>query len=338
MRVIVIGLIFFLLSLTIIANSQENEQNFLHITPDNIGQLQQIAILEYDLDGTIKAVSHLEFHPTQPLLLSQEFNETIRIWDLRQFEFVEALPLPTEYSTAFAMSPDGENMVYGGWDFEQQPDFATLNLWNFEQNENELIVRDWQFSIKEVTYNRDGSMFAAYGWQHDGQIRLWSSDDLSEPIPLSGHGENVSHIAFTEDNHLVTSGEDREVRIWDVQSQEIIRIIDGYFFVVHPSEPIIVVSDVNTLGDKPSTTLYDIDQPDVSVIRNFEGLPFAFSPAGDIVAVTSDGLWLNNFETGERLAKLSDYGSRTIAFSPDGRMIATTENLGTISIWAIPEG
>jgi WD40 repeat protein len=90
-------------------------------------------------------------------------------------------------------------------------------------------------------------------------------------------------------------------------------------------------------GDEPLAIVFNLDQLDVSTERSFDGVPFAFNPTGEIVAVSSDdGVWLCDFETGEKLFKLRDYSSRVIAFSPDSRFIAAVEGLGSISIWAVP--
>lgn len=321
------------------ADGQDVETEYLPITLENVDLLEQIAVLEFDLDGDVKAISQLSFHPTQPQLFSQEFNETVRVWNIETFEFIEALPLPVEYSTAFALSPDGEALIYGGWDFEQQPDFATINLWDLQSSVNSQLIRESQQSVDLIVFNHDGTMFATAGLPSQGQIQVWEPESET-PIFETGYWNDVYQMAFTADNQLITAGQNREVSqidVWNLDIQEPENTIDGYFFSLHPSEPIMLVTNSESPDYEPLTVEFNLDELDVPIERDFDGVPFHSNPTGEVVAVSSDdGVWLCDFETGEKLFKLRDYGSHVIAFSPDNRFIATVNGLGSITVWGIP--
>lgn len=340
-RLFLIILLFSFLSIPLVT-AQDAEIVYLPITLENINRLERIAILDHELDDTVKAISQLAFHPTQSWLLSQEFNETVRVWNMDEFNFVEALPLPTVYSTNFAISPDGETLVYGGWDFESQPDFATINVWNFETQENLQLVRDGQYSVDILAFNPAGTLFATAGLPFQGAIRVWSTES-GELIFETDYWLHVFQIAFTTDNLLITAGQDEDesqIRIWNIETQELVDTLHGYYFVLHPSRQYIIVTNNDSQGDTSNTTLYDLQDMDNSNLREFSGTPFAFNPSGEIVAVSSsDGVWLNDFETGERLVQLRDFGTQILAFSPDNRFVAVPSEeggLGTIDIWGIP--
>lgn len=62
----------------------------------------------------------------------------------------------------------------------------------------------------------------------------------------------------------------------------------------------------------------------------------AWSPDGKAVAVTGEGLYLWNIETGESITATdtaANRGSLDLAFSPDGAMIATAETNSVITLW-----
>lgn len=338
-QLFMIMFVLFALS-TIFLQAQDITNDYEVISPDNADQLQEIAVLQYDLDGNRKAINELEFHPTLPLLFSEEAKETVRIWNLETVEFVEALPFPVDYSTAFAISPNGENIVYGGWNLlaRPQPNFASVNIWNMKDRQDTLLLREGQYNFSYIVYSDDGMMFAAAGWSVD-TIRVWKVDDTT-PLVFTGHGWTIYKIAFTHDNRLITTGEDSEVHIWNIETQELERVIVGFGFLLDPKNSFVIVMsrDPQSTAFKEIYTLYDLSDPDFTKPLEFDGLPLEFNPAGDIVVINVSGdIWLVNYETSKMLIRIdAAFATPAIAFSPDGRFIATVRSLDAISIWGIP--
>lgn len=60
---------------------------------------------------------------------------------------------------------------------------------------------------------------------NDGSIRLWNYQTGEELKVLNGHDSFVYSLACTPEGHLVSSGEDRSVRIWDKLSAELKQVI-----------------------------------------------------------------------------------------------------------------
>lgn len=329
-----IGLLLIFLGTTVVYS--QDAEAYLPINMHNIDSLEIVATFDIDTDGNRNGISTLQFHPLNGVLYSVEFNESIRTWDMDSFEFIETLNLPTEYVTTFSIHPDGELLIYGGWDIEAQPDFTTLNRWEIDQRENELLLRQGDEGINEIAFSPDGGLFAVVELESP-VIQIWTTETFEQVALLSGHNEPVNHIAFLTNEQLISSGDDGQVHIWDVNNGVMLHTFEGHFFVSHPSEQSLLISTENEFQiiHLSESGMFE------AIPYSISGSPFAFNPAGDILAVVEEGeVWLYDFQEGERIRSVGGYFGNfppPIAFSSDGYFLATPGSpLGSVSIWAVP--
>ena len=320
----------------VLGTSAQQSSNYLPINMENVERLEEIVTLDVDIDDTRRAIRQVTFHPSENILYSLEVSESIRIWEMDSFQLVEVLNLPTLYSTRFAIDPVNDSIVYGGWDLSDQPDFATLNHWQIHEEENTLIFRQGDENIEHIVISPDSSKFAVAGWD-DYSIRIWDSNSLEPITELTGHAERVTKIAFLDDERLISSGEDSLVHIWNIDAGEILQSFTGYFFVLHPSNEFLLTSFRS--GVERHHAIIDLEDSENSTPYEVTGSPFAFNREGDLIAVVDEaGIWLNNFESGEKLIKIGDYNGvfpPPIDFSLNGTYVATLRGLDKIVIWTV---
>ncbi len=142
----------------------------------------------------------------------------------------------------------------------------------------------------------------------DGTIRVLDVPGLDEQAILRGHKGAVRTLAFSPDARtLVSSGQDRLVLVWNSARGEVVRNL---------SEP------------------------------GFNAVQFAaLSPDGRMVAVAEPGwspqdVTLLDTETGliKRRLKGGQQGVGAIAFSPDGRTLASAGADRRITLWNVATG
>jgi WD40 repeat protein len=331
-----IGLLLSLLSVTVSLGQELND--YLPINIQNVENLQEISILDFDLDDNRNGIKQIVFHSSNELLYTLEFNESIRKWDMNSFEFIEVLNLPTEYATSFAIHPEGETIIYGGWDFEEQPDFATLNHWEISQEQNEILLREGDENIEQIEFNPDGNLFATTGWDN-GSIQIWNSVSYEIVGILSGHSGSVTNIAFLTNNQLISSGQDGKINIWNISDGQITQVLEGYFFIIRPSGEILLYSTGHA-DEVYQIVQLSTDGTTVYAPYSISGSPFAFNQTGDILAGVEGGqIWLYDFQTGEKIIHIGEYGGNfppPIGFSSDEHFLVVQNSLGSIAVWSIP--
>jgi RNA polymerase sigma factor (sigma-70 family) len=255
----------------------------------------------------------------------------VELRDPRTGEVRKQLPPVGRPPQALAFSPDGMTLAAGGWD-------GTVDQFDVATGQRKGAVAGHRGEISAVAVSRDGRLVAS-GGESDGVI-VWDAATGQVRHRLAGRsGQNgrIDEIAFAADDRSVRAGGwDYTVREWNLDTGKLQREkrFEGVGFrfapdgrtVAHGKGPKVVVSDLST--GKP--------------LHKFDGaedwVTAAYSPDGTLLACAGkeqDGtihLW--DTATGKlaRSVKGQEDGPRAVAFSPDGRLLATGGGYRRVSV------
>lgn len=229
-------------------------------------------------------VKGIDCHPTEPWILTTLYNGKIEIWSYATNTLVKSIQvtdLPVRAGRFIARknwivvgSDDFQIRVYNYntgekiTQFEAHPDYIrsiavhgtlpyiltssddlTVKLWNWDNNWRlERTFEGHQHYIMSVNFNpKDPNTFASACL--DRTVKVWS---LSSPTPnytLVAHDvKGVNYVDYypqADKPYLITSSDDKTIKIWDYQTKSCVATLEGHlanvsFAVFHPELPLII--------------------------------------------------------------------------------------------------
>lgn len=207
-------------------------------------------------------------------------------------------------------------------------------------------------AINAIAFSPDGKILAS--GHEDAAVRLWQVSDGELVGTLYGHTASLLSLAFSPDGQtLATGSNDQTVRTWRTSDWGLERSLDTQCFVIG----VAFSPDGQTLVAGCSWNAVKLFRvSDGSLVPGWEtvaGSSFAFSPDGQYLAVGQS--MLNTTQ----LIRVSDVnpifslvnppndpsaiGTSTrqitsLAFSPDGTLLAAASADRSVGLWRISDG
>jgi WD40 repeat protein len=251
------------------------------------------------LSGHTARVSRVAISPDSTLVASASGDGTVRVWSMLREEQVGMFPAWREKfaaARAVAFSADGRIVASGA-------DDGIVKLWIVGEQKEVRVLDEQPLPVTGLAFY-GGSLASSTGdWrnnQRPGELRLWEVASGRELALLKGHASEIKCVAIDPKGRLLAStASNGDVRLWDL-----------------------------------------VDRTELRTIR-----PDSMSGS---LAFSSDGQWLamGHFSGSVTLWDVRDgvlieryvghsKGVPGIAFSPDGKTIATTGTDGKLGLWPV---
>ncbi len=313
------------------------------------------------LVGHTENVDSLAFSPDgRRIASSGSFDNTISLWDTETGTQTAVLKGHTDVVNSVAFSPDGRTVASASG-LEAFVSFRTFDdtvrLWDAATGKQTVVLQGHTGSVNKVAFSPDGRIIAS--GSNDNTIRLWDVTTGTQTALLQGHKSWVESLAFCPDGRtLATVGSDA-IRLWDTvtgkQTAVLKRLSEsipqGYSssLAFSPDGRTIAVGGGRTdIGDNKTIHLWDVStKRQTAVLKGHHRLYIeciAFSPNGHTIAMgaRSDDNTIHLWDVATRRQNVvlegHTNGVDSVAFSPDGRTLASRSLDKTIRLWDVATG
>jgi WD40 repeat protein len=284
--------------------------------------------------------------PTQPPVLAQTTEskpvksgeKAVILWGTIGMPVSNSLSKLTRDVTGVAFSPDGNFLASSRRE-------GTVILWDVQSGSEIHTFTGHIGPVWSVAFSPDGKILASGG--EDRTVKLWDVAGKSELYTFPAFSTRtdamrVSDVAFSPDGSILASAEFGAVKLWDVASKRELRTIDLSGGITSDVESLAFSPDGTLLaiGHAASVTLWKVasGQEVIGFPHSGEVANAKFSPDGKIVA-SADGtivsLWdvVNGDTAASEYQTLEHSGAISLAFSPDGSVLASGSINGEIELW-----
>ena len=244
-------------------------------------------------------VISLAFNPEGDRLVTVATNHTAKVWNSTNGQALLTLSGHTATVMAVAWSMDGRWILTGSKD-------GSARLWEASTGVPIRLVRAHTNWVLSVAFSPESRRFVTGG--HGQKARIWETETGRLLRELAGDGDYVQQVAFSPDGRRVaTGGSDRKAHLWDADSGGLLFTFEGHR------------NGISSLAFSP------------------DGARLATAGGGaalDAMWVRESAILLWDLHTGQRLLKLDPHSTWAIAvaFSPDGRRLATGSGDNTVRI------
>ncbi len=298
----------------------------------------------------VRCVTFAPLGAIKQTLASSSDDQTIKIWDLDTGECRRTLKGHTDRIWSIAFSPDGKTLSSGSSDH-------TAKLWDIATGENLTTLEGHTNWVRAVAFNANGEIATG---SEDQTIKIWNASTGQCCQTLRGHTSWVRSLAFSPNGQkLASGGGDHTVKLWDTTTSRCDKTLQGY---TNRVLSVMFSPDGQTLASSHDDRMVRIWNLNTSQCRPLQGHAstvccVTFSSDGQILASggsdRSVKLWdinsshLNLVSASSYPERISDqyrhlqgHNSRiwSIAFSPDGEILASGSEDHTIKIWDVVTG
>ncbi len=310
--------------------------------------------------GHAKWIKTIAFSENGSTLVSANMTGNAVVWSLNSYQEIGSFTNgESDYAATVGFTSDAKHFVcqgLNGWQFTFKPygfGYTSKDGENYEA----LPLRMWDITTREevqgpwnenscdiLTFSADNKILAIYG---SDNVLGWNIDSAEELFDLSTEDIwFIEHMVISSDNKYLAVYESSEkLYIWNLEKPE--------------DPPVQTKSDIDSLAFSPDGNsiailrsgnifLHDIESfPDgepEEILTDLHGhvARMIFSPDSKILicagfsgVISKISIKLLDMETGQEIGNLSGHSEliETLAFSHDGKILASGSFDGTILLW-----
>lgn len=282
----------------------------------------------------------LAFSPDGKTLTSCDAQDQISLWEGSTGKSLGTLGERGLGVRCLAFCRDGNLLATG--DFE-----CTIKLWDFKARTRIPFLEGHKHAVSCVAFSADGKTLASSG---DRSIRIWDVSSGMEKAVFKGDGYTLAFDGKT----LAWVADYLGVRVWDVHAnteKALLKQLNVHSLAFNNTSSILATGsshadgpvqlwDMATLTSRLTLTWRfkmksSLEAPVYNDCLAFHPDGYTLAACGGGRLKGPGGICVWNIGTGKCIARFMerDHLVATIAFSPDGALLASGHADGTIRLW-----
>jgi WD40 repeat protein len=322
------------------------------IWDSQFGQLQRT--FQGHLDGVRTAV----FSPDGKYVATASYDKTVKIWDWTTGQILHDFSDADFRAFGAFYSPDGKKIAVSYED-------PTVRIYDVETGKIVQLLAGHSANVRTATFSADGQYIVTASY--DNTARVWQADTGKLYMTLYGHSNTVAQAVFSPDGQYILTGSyDGTIKIWNARLESSrLSYFDPknsgavYSAALSPNDKLLVTTQADNTAKIWDAQTRQLQQ----TLKGHRDRVNAasFSPDAKMVATASDDgtvkVWNSangqlirtlvvnqpqdtnkisvNSSTGksEVTTTYSIGGVNAVAFSADGKYLATGSDDGLAKIW-----
>jgi WD40 repeat protein/serine/threonine protein kinase len=247
---------------------------------------------------TARQVQRVAFSPDAQQVASGGLDGTVQVWNATSGQEIRTLSGHRGVVTALTFSPDGRRLATTSAD-------ETLRVWDVAIGREILRFEGYMAFAWGVAFSPDGRRLALPGAP---TLRVLDANSGQELLSINSGG--AQGVAYSPDGRrLASAGVDGTVRVWNAASGQELLALKG------PPDSEVWGVTYSPDGRRLATVGRLAREREGATMRS-EGRLRVWDAVG-----------------GQELFTLTTTGAGNVAFSPDGRRLATPGADGTVRVW-----
>jgi WD40 repeat protein/serine/threonine protein kinase len=261
---------------------------------------------------------------------------TVKIWDFSTGQELQCFRGHLGSARSVSWHPDGTQVA------SASPD-GTIRVWDVNHRDESRTTRRLAAQVISVAWHPDATQLAT--GCGDGSIHIWDARRAVESVVFPGHTSGVWKVVWNPKGTLLAScSHDGAVRLWNPKTSAEVWSVQA-----HPKEVRALAWSpdgkrlASVSGSDGDLKFWDADSGRLmaTFAKDIGAMALDWSPDGTQLATSSKtGILVLDAVSGRERWTLRGHTEplRSVAWSPDGKRLASASDDTTIRVWDLEAG